>query len=729
MEASGNIALPPGTDTRLSGTWLLLARGVWIALMLLYCGLSLAAVLLYAVAFHGFQEGMYARLISPPATMSGFDAIELLYLPLTSPSATLLVVLLTLLSPLWLVISLVIFWRRSNDWMALFVSVFLVMLATALSPAIAVLVRVVGLSSPLGIGITLLHLLAWSSVALFFALFPDGRFVPGWTRWLTVVYLIWLVPFCLPSNSPFSPMQWPSLLLFSTFLSFILAWAFAQLYRYRRVSTVVQRQQTRWIVFWMLVGMFVDASNFLPALVFPVLAQPSPAHALYTVLSEVMLPLIYLLIPFMIGVALLRDRLWDIDLLINRTLVYGLLTASIIGLYLLVVVGLGTLFSTLGNVFLSLLATGLVAVLVQPLRQRLQQAVNHLMFGERDEPYRVLSRLGSRLEATLATDELLPTIVRTVAQALRLPSVAITYKQQGEDILAATSGKAGAREALTRVPLVAQTEQVGDLWLSARSPSDSLTPADLRLLHDLAPQIAVAVQAVCLTAELKHVTADLQQSRTRLITAREEERRRLRRDLHDGLGPTLASLTFKIDAARNLLNQDSQRADRLLEEVRHQTQETLAQIRRLVYELRPPALDELGLLSALREQAVSYQHQGLHILVEAPENLPPLPAAVEVAAYRIAQEALTNVVRHAEAEQCLLRLGLRDRVLTLQMSDDGKGIAPGHHIGVGLLAMQERAVELGGKCTITASPSGGTTIQVSLPLDKAKDASPLSSPG
>jgi signal transduction histidine kinase len=276
------------------------------------------------------------------------------------------------------------------------------------------------------------------------------------------------------------------------------------------------------------------------------------------------------------------------------------------------------------------------------------------------------------------------------------------------------------------VPLVAQSEHVGDLWLSARTPGEPLTPADLRLLHDLAPQIAVAVQAVRLTAELRHLTTDLQQSRTQLITAREEERRRLRRDLHDGLGPTLASLTFKIDAARNLLTQDSERADRLLEGVRQQAQEAITDIRRLVYDLRPPALDELGLLSALREQAASSQHQGLQIIVDVPESLPALPAAVEVAAYRIAQEALTNVIRHARAQQCLLRLRLQDGVLTLQITDDGKGIALGHHIGVGLLAMQERAVELGGSCTITRGPSGGTTIQVSLPLDMAENSSPAS---
>ena len=716
---------PPLADTRLSGTRLRLARWGWIVLMLIFCGFYLAAVLVYYVQCHGFQQGAYARLLAMPAVVSGYDTFGSLYLILTGPYATLNITLITCFSPFWIAVSLVIFWRRSDDWMALYIALLLVMLVTSLSPAFSVLSRVVGLTSPFGVCITLLHLLSFSSVIFFFALFPDGRFVPGWTRWMTLAYLAWQVPLCLPSTSPFSLVHWPPLLLASLLLCMVLACGFAQLYRYRRVSTAIQRQQTKWVVFGMLMGTLFDAANLLPPLIWPALSQPGPTQALYAILSEVTFPLVLLLVPLTIGVAVLRYRLWDIDLLINRTLVYGLLTASIIGLYLLVVVGLGTLFSVLGNLLLSLLATGLVAVLVQPLHQRLQRAVNHLMFGERDEPYRVLARLGRRLEATLATDSLLPIIVQTVAQALKLPSVALTSRQQGEDILVASTGEA-SREPRARVPLVAQSEHVGDLWLSARTPGESLTPADLRLLHDLAPQIAVAVQAVRLTAELRQLTTDLQQSRTQLITAREEERRRMRRDLHDGLGPTLASLTFKIDAARNLLTQDSERADRLLEGVRQQAQEAITDIRRLVYALRPPALDELGLLSALREQAASYQHQGLQILIEAPECLPPLPAAVEVAAYRIAQEALTNVVRHAGAQQCLLYLSLRDRVLTLRITDDGKGIAPAHRIGVGWLSMQERAVELGGRCTITDASSGGTTIQVSLPLGVTEDSSPTS---
>lgn len=717
------VSIPTSTsaDTRLSGRPLVVARYGWVLLMLFYSALYVLAVLVYSFQFHGYQEGIYAQLMSSPGEVSGYDSITSLYLLFTGPYTTLA---LTLISPCWFAVSLLIFWRRPDDWMALFVSLFLVMLATNLSPAFPALTHIVGYSSPLGICITLLHLLTWSSIAFFFALFPDGRFVPGWTRWLTLTYLAWQVAFCLPSSAPFSIVNWPPLLVATLFLSLIGAFCWAQLYRYRHVSSQVQRQQTKWIVFGMLLGTFVDAANLLPLLVFPALTRASVAHSFYASLSDVILPLVSLFVPGTIGLAVLRYRLWDIDLLINRTLVYGLLTTSTLALYLLVVVGLGEIFSALGNLFLSLFATGLVAVLFQPLRQRLQQAVNRLMFGERDDPNRLLSRLGSRLEDTLSADALLPTIVQSVAQALKLPYVAITYRQPGKEVLATYAGIHHPQDKLIHIPLVAQGEQVGEFLLTARGPGDHLTSPDLRLLHGLAPQMAVAIKSVLLTAELKQLTGDLQQSRARLITSREEERRRLRRDLHDGLGPTLASLTFKIDAARNLLKQEPARADQLLEGVRQQTQETLDQIRRLVYILRPPALDELGLLGALREQAAIYQYQGLRVVIDAPEKIAPLPAAVEVAAYRIAREAITNVVRHAAAQQCYVRLNLRDGTLALEISDDGKGLPDDHRTGVGLLAMQERAVELGGSCIIKAGDSGGTTIQVSLPLEVPADSSP-----
>jgi signal transduction histidine kinase len=198
------------------------------------------------------------------------------------------------------------------------------------------------------------------------------------------------------------------------------------------------------------------------------------------------------------------------------------------------------------------------------------------------------------------------------------------------------------------------------------------------------------------------------------VTAREEERRRLRRDLHDGLGPRLAGLILRIETARNLLAHEPL-ADPLLTDLQEQTEAAIAEIRRLVYALRPPALDQLGLVSALREQATACSAQGLRVVVDAPEQLPPLPAAVEVAAYRIALEALTNVVRHAQAHTCCIRLSLAD-ALQLEITDDGRGLPAEVRAGVGLTSMQERAAELGGTWSIERLAEHGTRVLARLPL-------------
>lgn len=371
-----------------------------------------------------------------------------------------------------------------------------------------------------------------------------------------------------------------------------------------------------------------------------------------------------------------------------------------------------------GNLLLSLLATGLIAVLFQPLRTRIQRGVNRLLYGERDEPHRVLVRLGQRLEATLTPEAVLPMIVETVAQALKLPFAAITRTSAEGGSAPQTLAQYGQHPDPTeqeRVPLVYQQEIVGELVLAPRQKGERLTPADQRFLRDLAPQIGVAVHAVRLTADLRHLTVDLQRSRERLVTTREEERRRLRRDLHDGLGPQLSSQTLTLTAARKMLRQDPEAADRLLADATTHAQEAIADIRRLVYALRPPALDDLGLLAAIQEQLNQYHSSGVVLILEAPEQLPPLPAAVEVACYRIVQEALTNVIRHSHAHICTVRLALEEQVL-LSIRDDGQGLPPAHHSGIGLASMHERAEELGGTCTMTSLPQGGTCVLAHLPL-------------
>jgi signal transduction histidine kinase len=550
------------------------------------------------------------------------------------------------------------------------------------------------------------------SFALIPLLFPDGR--PPSRRWRPVVWVaagaivVVTVSFALMPG----PLEnYPSVanpfgiegakgifeILLPAGALVIVVTLFAGIasliFRYRR-SRGTERQQLKW---------FSYAAAAVP---FALLG-----NSLFPDLSWLIGGVGVACIPIAIGIAILKHRLYDIDLVINRTLVYAALTACVVGIYVLVVGYLGALLSVEDSLFVSLAATGLVAVLFAPLRDRLQQGVNRLMYGERDDPYAVISRLGERLKATDAPEAVLPTIVQTVAGALKLPHAAISLRRDdGTFGTVAASGHPKGEPLV--LPLSYGTETIGQLKLSPRAPGETFGPADRRLLDDLARHAEAAAYAV-------RLTADLQRSRERLVNAREDERRRLRRDLHDGLGPQLATLILKLDAARNLLRTQPQAADALLAGLKAQTQAAISGIRRLVYDLRPPALDEMGLIPAIREQATNYGQSGLDVSVEAPKVLPPPPAAVEVAAYRIVQEALTNVSRHAKARACRVRLSVSDG-LELEITDDGVGMPEDRRAGVGLSSMRERAAELGGTCAVEPMPGGGTRVLARLPLPGAE---------
>jgi signal transduction histidine kinase len=300
--------------------------------------------------------------------------------------------------------------------------------------------------------------------------------------------------------------------------------------------------------------------------------------------------------------------------------------------------------------------------------------------------------------------------VETIAQALKLPYAAILLKD-GEDFRTAASYGSPRGEPVT-LPLVYQREEIGRLVLSPRSPGEGFSDADRNLLEDLARQAEIAVHAV-------RLTTDLQSSRERLVATREEERRRLRRDLHDGLGAQLAGLNVQAGTLRRLIPRDPDAAEEVVVELREELRSAIADIRHLVYDLRPPALDDLGLVEALRRLAERYRSEDeqLSVFVEAPEDLPDLPAAVEVAVYRIVQEALTNVARHAQAHSCVVRLAVNEEV-GLEIVDNGVGIPAQRGAGVGLSSMQERASELGGSCIVQSVPKGGTQVLVRLPLPK-----------
>jgi signal transduction histidine kinase len=503
-----------------------------------------------------------------------------------------------------------------------------------------------------------------------------------------------------------------------------LAMAISLFVRLRRARGV-ERQQLKWFAYTVTVALSGAIPKFV---IFPMLGVSASwvswASSILTMAGLVG-------IPIAIGIAILKYRLYDIDFIINRTLVYGALTTSVVGLYALMVGSVGSLVQSRSNFMISLLATGLIAVLFAPLRDRLQHGVNRLIYGYRDDPYTVLSRLGRRLESTIAPEAVLTTIVETIAQALRLPYAAILLQEAGDFRSAAVYGiPTGEPQAL---PLVYQREEIGQLVVSPRASGEEFSSADRSLLEDLARQAEVAVHAV-------RLTTDLQRSRERLVTTREEERRRLRRDLHDGLGPTLASFALKVDAARKLIRHKPGDAEKLLSRLKDQTQDTVGDVRRLVYGLRPPALDDLGLVAAIRQQAESQgfvvegfsegtekevaSEDGLvSFTIEIPESLPALPAAVEVAAYRIAQEALTNLARHAYAKTCRVRISI-DRggsVLELEVRDDGVGLPERRRSGVGLSSMLERAEELGGKCDVEPDPEGGTRVLARLPLPLSEE--------
>src|SRR5215203_6193813 len=459
--------------------------------------------------------------------------------------------------------------------------------------------------------------------------------------------------------------SWDSWVAETLLFTSSLAALFSLFIRLHRAQGV-ERQQLKWFLYagWPAVAFFSFFWDSFRRLYFPYLefldSTFIPFQWIFTYTYYI--PAFALLfVPVLTYIAIVRYHLYDIDVVINRTLVYGALSACVVGIYVLVVVALGTLFQARGNLAVALLATGFVAVLFQPLRMRLQRGVNRLMYGERDDPYAVISRLGRSLEATLAPESVLPTLVETIAQAMKLPYAAILLKEgEGFRTAAAYGSPRGEPET---VPLVYQREEIGRLVIAPRAPGEGFSNVDRRLLEDLARQAEIAVHAV-------RLTADLQSSRERLVTTREEERRRLRRDLHDGIGPTLTGLALQLHAARKLIRPKPGDAEETLARLEQRTEETLSEMRRLIYGLRPPALDDLGLIPSIRQQAQSQGMVDLSLItktderlerrpifsMEAPEELPPLPAAVEVACYRIVQEALTNVARHADAKTCQLRL-------------------------------------------------------------------------
>ena len=427
--------------------------------------------------------------------------------------------------------------------------------------------------------------------------------------------------------------------------------------------------------------------------------------------------LVLLITPAVLGcvvVAVDGSRLEEVEPTVRRAVVQALAVGLVATSFVLVAAAVGQA-SDIG--FRSLLAGGVLALLVLPLAVALQRLLRRAVYGDREFPRRVVSDL-RRLETTSAPEAALSETLSLLARRLRLSHAAIDVRPPaGAEPLQVAIGE--SRGNPVTIDLVAGGTDLGQLRLEVAPQRDPFGPGDRRLLEDVGVQVGALVQAGLANREL-------QRSRQHLVTAREEERRRLRRDLHDGLGPALATLAMRLESVSDLISRDPVGAAELADTLSEQARAEILEVRRLVDGLRPPALDQLGLVSALRQRAEEHRLPGapggrMTWTVEADEDVEPLPAAVEVAAYRIALEAVTNALRHSGAELCTVSLQREAGTLILRVRDTGRGLAADPRAGAGRPALTERAEELGGTCAVTSGDTG-TLVEVRLPLSGEGEA-------
>ncbi|MFG1944765.1 ATP-binding protein [Nonomuraea sp. NPDC048826] len=503
-------------------------------------------------------------------------------------------------------------------------------------------------------------------------LYPDGRMPSARWRWVVVPVVAGHL------------LAWASLLTMDKALrdashllvTVGLGLAFASLaVRFTRGDAVERRQ-----ILWLLVT--------LPGLLIPWILGGDAWW-----LASFGIPLI----PAAIAVAVLRYRLFGIDTLISRAMVGTGLALVITGVYLAASAASSVFLAEVHSVA-GLAAALFAGVFFHPMRQALQRGVDRLLYGGTGVPAALAARLRHRLQRLDPGHGLLATL-EVLREGLSVTGVAVEVEN--------TTMVTGSPEPVARtVPLVWHGEPVGLLLIGPTARRRFPAAHDERVIATLSPYIADAAHAV-------RMTAAVQRSRERILAAREEERRRLRRDLHDGLGQSLTGMAMVINAARLSLRRSPDQAERLLADLRTGMDAISGDIRQLVYGLRPPAIDELGLTGAVEELARTPEEPAT--TVETAGDLAGLPAAVEVAAYRIVQEALTNARKHAAAARVTVRLERDNGLLRVTVADDGSGMPPDVRAGVGLGSMRERAAELGGTCAVRAREGGGTVVTATLP--------------
>ncbi len=528
-----------------------------------------------------------------------------------------------------------------------------------------------------------------ASLALLFAVYPDGRFVP---RWIIVPAVIEIGLQAANIASGFaleSRLWWP--------VHFAAIWAVliigGQIYRYRSRSSVDERERTRWPLLT-IVLMIVAFS------VWSFVALGLDAVSTYRSQSW-LANLLFLLPGVGFAVGLLAPRLLRVDRALRWTINWGLWSTAMSALAWAASVALLALPAAPR----SWLTAAIVGATALPALWATRRIADVTVYGRRPDPGRTLGELGNRLAASVDPRTVPVAIVATVTSSLGLAGAAL----RGVPALSATAGApVDAAEGRTEYPIRYQGEQLGLLVVIPRPGDAALTAHDRGVLTQICGQAAPALHSA-------RVVRDLIDARSRIVYAREEERKRLRRDLHDDLAPTFAGLGLTAAAVETYSRLGDERAvdaaARLVAGLRAATR----QLRDVAYDLRPPVLDDRGLVAAIEER-LSAPGSVPAIRVDAPPERLELPAAVESAALRIVQEAVTNVRRHAAASVCVITVTVNGGMLRLSISDDGVGIPDRFVGGMGMRSMAERAGEVGGELSAAPAPKGGTLVRASLPV-------------
>jgi len=420
------------------------------------------------------------------------------------------------------------------------------------------------------------------------------------------------------------------------------------------------------------------------------------------------------LIPIAIGVAILKYQLYDIDLVLRKTLVFGVLAVFITLVYVAIVVGVGTAVGSSGNPVLSGIAAAIVALAFQPVRRWGQRLANRLVYGQRATPYEVLSEFSNRLGEAYDPEDVLPRMARILADGTgakradvwlhvdRKLRVAARWPVTDEpaDELPAESSPPGL------VPVRHRDELLGALSVQ-KAPGESLTANESKLVDDLAAQAGLVLRNVALTEQLRMRLEELRASRQRLVGAQDEERRKIERNIHDGAQQQLVALAVKQRLAASLIGKDDERASDMLAELQIETNAALDDLRDLARGIYPPLLADRGLTAALEAQA---RKAALPVTVVA-DGIGRFPQDVEATVYFCTLEALNNVAKYAHATRATVRLSNGNGELRFEVTDDGRGFdSASTGYGTGLQGMADRLAAVGGELTVRSAPGSGTTI-------------------